>query len=304
MVGFYLVNSIYVIPEGKCIVLERFGKFSRVAESGIHWIPLESTKRFKWKYHVEKNPESSSSYSLENVHRGRYIDLNNGQLDCIPFKGVSDDGVSVSVNGSLHYKITDPRRAVYETNDLLLYLEDCVSQATRVICNKWKYDDLVSGDYKLASAMLEEINNQCRSYGVECTKFMIQGIRCSPAIAKAKEQQLTAHKESETKRKSMESEYEMTMRQLDLKRKRQETEAELETQQAVHHAKLAKMETDAELERDLAKAEAEAARIRNLVDAGLPCQSIPAYCFAKSTRNVKKIIMSNGAGNLILPQIE
>jgi regulator of protease activity HflC (stomatin/prohibitin superfamily) len=298
--GIFLYKTTYIVREGKCMVLERFGKFSRIAESGIHWIPLESPKRYRWGHQIE----NASGDTITELIVGEFIELNNGQLDCIPFDGVSHDGVSVSVNGALHYKITDPRQAIYETDELLHFLEDCVSQATRVICRDWKYDDLVSGDYKLASAMLEEINNQCRSYGVVCSKFMIQGIQCSPEIANAKEQQLAAHKEAETKRKSMESAHEIAMQELDYKRKRQETEAELETQQVAHKAKMAKMETDAMLERDLARVEAEAARIRNLVDAGLPGNTIPSYCFAKSTRNVKKIIMSNGAGNLILPQIE
>jgi regulator of protease activity HflC (stomatin/prohibitin superfamily) len=292
---FLILSSIHVVPAGKCMVLERFGQFSRVVSSGIHFLPLETPKQVSWSYQVEKR----GNFKL-NLAK---IPLNNCQLDCVPYSAKSQNGVYVTVNGTLHYKIVNPKDAVYETDQLLSFLEDCVAQSTRVICSKHRYDDLIGKDYELATEMITSINEQTNSYGVECVKFMVQSISANAAIEEANQKQMAAQKKAETARNAMQKKHELDMMDLELKRKQEESHAQLKLQQSENKIKLEMMKEEAKMKKKSMRYEVQGKKYQSLIDAGIPGEKIPSLFFAKNTKNVSKVIMMGGGAGGGAPQI-
>ena len=86
------------IPQGHCLVVERFGKPVRVANSGLHFfVPFfDSAKRVSedWGEDANKN--------------GIFVELTEQMVDTKPRAYFTKDNVQVSVDCIYRWRITDP----------------------------------------------------------------------------------------------------------------------------------------------------------------------------------------------------
>ena len=96
------------IPQGHCLVVERFGKPVRGANSGLHFfVPFfDSAKRVSedWGEDANKN--------------GIFVELTEQMVDTKPRAYFTKDNVQVSVDCIYRWRITDPIKAIYEVDHL------------------------------------------------------------------------------------------------------------------------------------------------------------------------------------------
>ena len=96
------------IPQGHCLVVERFGKPVRVANSGLHFfVPFfDSAKRV------------SEDWGGETNKNGIFVELTEQMVDTKPRSYFTKDNVQVSVDCICRWRIMDPIKAIYEVDHL------------------------------------------------------------------------------------------------------------------------------------------------------------------------------------------
>jgi regulator of protease activity HflC (stomatin/prohibitin superfamily) len=98
-------KTIKIVPQATVLLIERLGRFSRVAGSGLNVIfPfIDKPRGVFW----------------SNVRPGlTSIDLREQYIDLPPQPVITRDNVTIHVDSVVYWQITDPIKAVYEINDL------------------------------------------------------------------------------------------------------------------------------------------------------------------------------------------
>src|SRR5438270_10683162 len=99
-------KPIKLVPQSSVLLIERLGRFHRVAASGLNIIVpfFESPRAVYW----------------TNMRPGTtYIDLREQYIDLPAQSVISRDNVMVNVDSVIYWQITDPVKATYEVNDLV-----------------------------------------------------------------------------------------------------------------------------------------------------------------------------------------
>src|SRR5260370_36906784 len=99
-------KTIKIVPQASVILVERLGRFSRVASSGLNiLVPfLDKARAVYW----------------TNMRGGvTSIDLREQFLDLPPQPVITRDNVTFHVDSVVYWQITDPVKAVYDMTDLL-----------------------------------------------------------------------------------------------------------------------------------------------------------------------------------------
>src|SRR5436190_8125968 len=99
-------KTIKIVPQATVMLIERLGRFSRVAGSGLNVIVpfLDKPRGVYW----------------TNVRPGLVsIDLREQYIDLPPQPVITRDNVTIHVDSVVYWQITDPVKAVYEVTDLI-----------------------------------------------------------------------------------------------------------------------------------------------------------------------------------------
>src|SRR5205814_4467711 len=99
-------KTIKIVPQASVMLVERLGRFSRVAASGLNiFVPfLDKARAVTW----------------TNTRGGvTSIDLREQYLDLPPQPVITRDNVTIHVDSVVYWQITDPVKAVYDMNDLV-----------------------------------------------------------------------------------------------------------------------------------------------------------------------------------------
>jgi len=185
-----------VVEKGTAVVVERWGRFKRKLEPGLHLLApfAERPRSMIWRSaetHLNRYGKVEVDYKQEMVTR---IDLRENCMD-YPFQPViTRDNVEISVHPMLMYKITDPIRAVYETYDLPDCIEKLVQTSLRSIIGDMGLDDALASREEINRQIQRKISQVAFNWGIEITSVDILEIYPTPSIQQAMHQQLAAER--------------------------------------------------------------------------------------------------------------
>ncbi|MDP2437311.1 MAG: SPFH domain-containing protein [archaeon] len=251
LVKFFKSFFIYV-PSGQCAVVSRRGDFSQIGE-GIHFIrfPFEQLRWYTWTYREEDDAGRISRVVSSDFR----IPLGNMQMDPPANDSTTATGLTVSVNGTLHYQIIDPILAVTKTSNLLGFLDTCVAAATTATLVQYDHDKIKSHHDEIAFRICSAITKNLEGYGVVCSKFIIQSIRMNRTIQEAMEKQITFERDVALQRAQREQNFNLEQQQAQFTHER---EIEAEQRRLLQ----AKTKAESELENLRMDNEKEMARIK------------------------------------------
>src|SRR5438094_8389395 len=100
------VKTFRIVPQASVMLIERLGRFSKVAASGLNILMpfLDKPRAVYW---TNTRPGITS------------IDLRQQYLGLPPQPVITRDNVTIHVDSVVYWQITDPVKAVYEMNDLV-----------------------------------------------------------------------------------------------------------------------------------------------------------------------------------------
>ncbi|HSX37250.1 MAG TPA: stomatin-like protein [Chlamydiales bacterium] len=171
VIGIALYLGARIVPEQQLWIVERLGKFNRRLEPGPNWIvPFIDSVAYR---HA----------------------LKEEAIDVPEQTAVTQDNVSVILDGIVYVKIIEPFAASYGVKNPLHALTQLVQTTMRSEIGKIPLDKTFEERESLNAKMVEAVNEASVSWGIQCLRYEIKDIKMPEDIRKAMELQMTAERQ-------------------------------------------------------------------------------------------------------------
>jgi regulator of protease activity HflC (stomatin/prohibitin superfamily) len=174
-------KTIKIVPQSSVLLIERLGRFHRVAQSGLNIIVpfFESPRSVYW----------------TNVRPGvTSIDLREQYIDLPPQPVITRDNVTINVDSVVYWMITDPIKAVYEINDLVGSLVQLTITGMRSVMGEMDLDHTLSNRDAINSKLRLILDEATDKWGVKVTRVDVKNINPPEDVRITMEKQMTAER--------------------------------------------------------------------------------------------------------------
>jgi regulator of protease activity HflC (stomatin/prohibitin superfamily) len=250
--------SFKIIGQAEVMVIERLGRFHRVARSGLNiLIPIiERPKTIDVRY-FEVGVGGVKKMTAGSTSR---IDLREQVLNFPSQPVITKDNVTIDIDAVLYYRVADPQKATYAVQNLPYALETLTKTTLRNIVGEMELDSTLASRETINTRMRDIIEEAAIGWGVDLTRVELQAIEPPKDIQQSMELQMRAERERRaavtnaeaTKRAAiLESE---GVREAQVRRAEGEKDAAILRAEGLATARLRMAEAEAEAVQRIAKA--------------------------------------------------
>ena len=177
--------SIKIVKQAEVYIIERLGKFYKVADAGLTIIiPF-----------------------LDHVRS--VVSLKQQTMDIPPQDVITKDNVTITIDTVVFYQITDPAKAVYEIQSLKKGIEYLAITTIRDIIGKMDLDETFSSRDGINTQLRVVLDEATDRWGCKIDRVEIKDITPPPDVKDAMEKEMNAERnkramilESEAQRQS------------------------------------------------------------------------------------------------------
>ncbi|HEX8144235.1 MAG TPA: SPFH domain-containing protein [Pyrinomonadaceae bacterium] len=175
------VKTIKIVPQATVMLIERLGRFSRVATGGLNIIvPFFDKPRSV--YWTNTRPGLSS------------IDLRELFIDLPPQPVITRDNVTIHVDSVVYWQITDPIKAVYEVADLVGGIVQLTITGMRAVMGDMDLDHTLSSRDQINAKLRLILDEATDKWGVKVTRVDVKNINPPEDVRLTMEKQMTAER--------------------------------------------------------------------------------------------------------------
>ena len=295
IVALFVISGILmcvkVVKQAQCMVIEKFGKFNRILESGLNIIVpvMDSPRSMQWRY--KKVDISGVEYIMTAPQTT--IDLREQVFDFAKQNVITRDNVTIEIDAMLYFQITDVKAAVYEIANLPDAIEKLCKTSLRNVVGKLTLDECLTSRDKINSELLQVMDDATDKWGVKVNRVELKDITPPMDIQQAMEKQMRAERDRRAAILTAEGEKQAAILQAEGVRESQIKRAEGEKQALV-------LEATGQAEARIKVADAERNAIQ-LVQEGLantgsdPAQYLIAIRYLESLKE-----MTSGKDNKVV----
>ena len=179
------IKSIKVVRQSEVYIIERLGKFHKIADAGLTII-------------------------IPFVDRVRsVVSLKQQTMDVPPQGVITKDNVTITIDTVVFYKVTDPAKAVYEIQSLKKGIEYLAITTIRDIIGKMDLDETFSSRDGINNQLRVVLDEATDRWGCKIDRVEIKDITPPADIRDAMEKEMNAERnkralilESEAQRQS------------------------------------------------------------------------------------------------------
>src|SRR4051812_20187434 len=188
-----LSASLKIIGQAEVMVIERLGRFHRVARSGLNiLIPwVERPKSIDVRY-FEVGVGGVKKITAASTTR---IDLREQVLNFPSQPVITKDNVTIDIDAVLYYRVADPQKATYAVQNLPYALETLTRTTLRNIVGEMELDSTLASRDAINTRMREVIEEAAIGWGVDLTRVELQAIEPPKDIQQSMELQMRAERE-------------------------------------------------------------------------------------------------------------
>lgn len=185
--------SIKIIGQAEVMVIERLGRFNRIARSGLNiLIPyIERPRSIDVRY-LESDIAGQRKLIQGSTAR---IDLREQVLNFPSQPVITKDNVTIDIDAVLYYRIADPQKATYSVQNLPYALETLTRTTLRNIVGDMELDTTLTSRDTINRRMREVIEEASIGWGVDVTRVELQSIEPPRDIQQSMELQMRAERE-------------------------------------------------------------------------------------------------------------
>src|SRR3982751_4084471 len=279
LVAGFAFTTFKIIGQAEVMVIERLGRFHRVARSGLNiLIPLiERPKSIDVRY-FEIAVGGAKKITAGSTTR---IDLREQVLNFPSQPVITKDNVTIDIDAVLYYRVADPQKATYAVQNLPYALETLTRTTLRNIVGEMELDATLASRDVINKRMREVIEEASIGWGVDVTRVELQSIEPPREIQQSMELQMRAERERRAAVTNAEASKRAAVLEAEGQREAQVRKAEGEKEAAILRA-----QGMAEARLALANAEAEA--IRRVAESLPDGQAAPYLLALKSFKALLK----------------
>ena len=170
MIAIIAFKSIKVVKQAEVYIIERLGKFHKVADAGLTII-------IPFFDHVRS-----------------VVSLKQQTMDIPPQNVITTDNVTITIDTVVFYKITDPAKAVYEIQSLKKGIEYLAITTIRDIVGKMELDETFSSRDIINTKLRTVLDEVTDVWGCKVDRVEIKDITPPADIRDAMEKQMNAER--------------------------------------------------------------------------------------------------------------
>jgi len=188
-----VVKSVKIIGQAEVMVVERLGRFHRIARSGLNLlIPFVERPRLLDVRYFESDVSGIKRITSGSTPR---IDLREQVLNFPSQPVITKDNVTIDIDAVLYYRVADPQKATYAVQNLPYALETLTRTTLRNIVGEMELDATLASRDAINTRMREVIEEAAIGWGVDLTRVELQAIEPPRDIKQSMELQMRAERE-------------------------------------------------------------------------------------------------------------
>jgi regulator of protease activity HflC (stomatin/prohibitin superfamily) len=188
-----ITKSFKVVGQAEVLVVERLGRFHRLARSGFNvLIPFVEKPRAIDVRYAEADVSGNKRIAAKTTTR---VDLREQVLNFPSQPVITKDNVTIDIDAVLYFRIADPQKATYAVQNLPYALETLTRTTLRNIVGEMELDQTLASRDQINKRMREVIEEAAVSWGVDVTRVELQSIEPPRDIQQAMELQMRAERE-------------------------------------------------------------------------------------------------------------
>ena len=286
--------GVKVVPQSETRVIERIGRFHSVLSPGLNLI---------WPF-IDK-PKTIYTRRVETALNGRTIvrmtttcsiDLREQVYDFPSQHVITKDNVTTEINALLYFQIVDPKKSVYEIDNLPNAIEKLTQTSLRNVIGELELDETLTSRDTINSRLQSILDDATNKWGVKVNRVELQDITPPESVREAMEKQMQAERNRRAEILNAEGEKKSL-----ILRSEGERESQINKAEAVKQAEILRAEGVSRAKVLQAQAEAEA--ITRVAEAIKATQTDPAsYMLAvKYIETLKDMVSGRDNKTIYIP---
>lgn len=165
-----IVKGVKIVPQQEAWVVENLGRFEKVLEPGLNFlIPFIQSVAYKFS-------------------------LKEQAIDVHEQVAITQDNVSLKIDGVLYVRIISPKQAAYGVQDPYYAVTQLAQTSMRSEIGKITLDRTFEEREMLNANIVRSINEASEQWGIQCMRYEIKDITPPPSILDSMELQMTAER--------------------------------------------------------------------------------------------------------------
>ncbi|HKL77629.1 MAG TPA: SPFH domain-containing protein [Gammaproteobacteria bacterium] len=190
----FIAKGLFIVQQSESVVVERLGSYNRTLGPGINFlIPvLERARPIKIRRY--ESTGIGSKELQERVVEETKIDTRETVLNFPQQPVVTNDNVSIQIDGALYFQIQSPKDAVYEVENLIQAVEVLAKTTLRAVVGERELDTLFSSRDEINNKLQSVMDEAGNKWGVKVNRVEIQDIVLPEEVEDAMRQVMTAER--------------------------------------------------------------------------------------------------------------
>ena len=165
-----IIQMVKIVPQQEAWVIERFGKFNTTLQPGLNFI-IPFVDRVAYKHTLKEDA-----------------------IDVTAQTAISNDNVTLLIDGVLYVKIIDPVGASYGVSNPYYAITQLAQTTMRSEIGKLPLDRTFEERETLNLAIVSAINHAAQNWGIQCMRYEIKDIQPPQTVLQAMELQVAAER--------------------------------------------------------------------------------------------------------------
>lgn len=183
-----IAQSIKIVQQSECVIVERLGSYSRTLTSGMHVIlPIIDQPRSTWWI---------VGGSIFPTSR---LDLREAVLDVEKQAVITRDNVSIDIDALLYIQITDAVKATYEVANLPIAVSQLAQTSLRNVIGEMDLDHTLASRDTINAKLKAILDEATDKWGTKVNRVELRNITPPRDIQVAMEKQMQAERERRAK---------------------------------------------------------------------------------------------------------
>ena len=293
IVVILVMAGVKVVPQSETRVIERLGRFHSVLPPGLNiiWPFIDKPKTI----YTRRVETGLGGRTIVRMTATSSIDLREQVYDFPSQQVITKDNVTTEINALLYFQVVDPKKSVYEIDNLPNAIEKLTQTSLRNVIGELELDETLTSRDTINSRLQAILDEATNKWGVKVNRVELQDITPPGSVREAMEKQMQAERNKRATILTSEGEKQAAILQSEGEKASTINRAEADKQQAILIA-------EGEAQARIRKAEAEAIAINKITEAVGKSTNPASYLIAqKYIQMLSEMAQNNNQKTVFMP---